>query len=91
MKLNNAEQAWPKCRANEKTLASESTSLSREIKNIKCEVVCELLTNSDTPIADVGASIGYSDPANFARFFKSQLKMTPKQFRKNRGLGSEVG
>jgi AraC-like DNA-binding protein len=74
-----------------KTLANESTSLSREIKAIKCEVVCESLTNSDTPIADIGASIGYSDPANFARFFKSQLGLTPKQFRKNRGLGSEVG
>lgn len=65
----------------EKTLASEGTSLSREIKTLKCEVACESLTNSETPIADVGAMVGYSEPANFTRFFKSQLGITPKQYR----------
>ncbi|NRB20351.1 MAG: helix-turn-helix domain-containing protein [Rhodobacteraceae bacterium] len=66
----------------EKTLTGEGTSLNREIKTLKCEVSCELLADTNTPIADVGAQIGYSEPANFTRFFKSQLGMTPNQYRK---------
>lgn len=68
----------------EKTLVSEGTSISREIKAQKCEVVCELLENTDTSIAEAGARIGYSEPANFTRFFKSQLGMTPRQYRSSR-------
>lgn len=68
----------------EKTLAAEGTSLSREIKTLKCDVSCELLANTDTPIADIGAHIGYSEPANFTRFFKSQLGVTPNFYRKSK-------
>jgi len=66
----------------EKNLAGEHTSLSREIRTLKCEVACELLAHTNTSVADVGANIGYSEPANFTRFFKSQLGMTPNQYRK---------
>jgi AraC-like DNA-binding protein len=66
----------------EKTLIGEGTSLSREIKILKCEMACEMLANTDASIADVGTNIGYSEPANFTRFFKSQLDMTPNQYRK---------
>lgn len=65
-----------------KTLAGEGTSLSREIKTLKCEVACELLAHTNTSVAEVGANIGYSEPANFTRFFKSQLGITPNQYRK---------
>ncbi len=75
----------------EKTLASEGTSLSREIKNLKCEVACGMLANTKTPIADVGASIGYSEPANFTRFIKSQLGITPRQYRNNQSRENEAG
>lgn len=66
----------------EKTLASEGTTLSREIKILKCDVACELLVSSNTALAAIGVKIGYSEPANFTRFFKSQLGMTPNQYRK---------
>ncbi len=67
----------------ERTLVGEGTSLSREIRTVKCEVSCELLADTDRSISDIGAHIGYSEPANFTRFFKSQLGVTPNQFRKD--------
>lgn len=66
----------------EKTLAREGTTLSREIKTLKCDVACELLASTNSALAAIGESIGYSEPANFTRFFKSQLGMTPNQYRK---------
>ncbi|WP_270919561.1 helix-turn-helix domain-containing protein [Parasedimentitalea psychrophila] len=73
----------------EKTLTGEGTSLNREIKTLKCEVACELLADTKSPIADVGAKIGYSEPANFTRFFKSQLGITPNQYRKTKNHESD--
>lgn len=69
----------------EKNLGQDGTSLSREIKTLKCDVACDLLTATDTAIADISGRVGYSEPANFTRFFKSQLGMTPNQFRKTNG------
>lgn len=68
----------------EKSLVGEGTSLRREVNILKCELACELLANTDASIADIGADIGYSEPANFTRFFKSKLDMTPNQFRKTK-------
>ncbi|KAE9630372.1 helix-turn-helix domain-containing protein [Parasedimentitalea maritima] len=37
-----------------------------------------------TPIADIAAQIGYFEPVNFTRFFKSQFGVTPNQFWKTK-------
>lgn len=72
----------------EKNLASEGTTLSREIKTLKCDVASEQLLSTNTPLAAIGASIGYSEPANFTRFFKSQFAMTPNHYRKTNRANS---
>ncbi|MBX3040369.1 MAG: helix-turn-helix domain-containing protein [Bdellovibrionaceae bacterium] len=42
-----------------------------------------LLAYSDLPIGEVGREIGFEDQNYFARFFKAQMGMTPKEFRHN--------
>ncbi|MDP1525332.1 MAG: helix-turn-helix domain-containing protein [Rhodocyclaceae bacterium] len=41
----------------------------------------QLLSQTDTPIADIAAHCGYSSPANFATAFKERFECTPRDFR----------
>lgn len=43
------------------------------------------LTYTDKSIADVAASLGFSEASYFTRFFKQKMRMTPKQYRRSSG------
>jgi len=43
------------------------------------------LAYTDKSIADVAASLGFSEPSYFTRFFKRAMRMTPKQYRQRSG------
>lgn len=47
----------------------------------------QLLSQTDTPIADIAFHCGYSSPANFSTAFKERFECTPRDFR--RRLGSQ--
>lgn len=64
-----------------KALKHHGTTLPREIKRLKIDVAKECLMDPMQAVADIGASLGYSDKAHFTRFFRSQTGMTPTQFR----------
>ena len=40
-----------------------------------------LLEQTELPVSDIAASLGYSDPAHFSRVFKSICGYSPRQFR----------
>jgi DNA-binding response OmpR family regulator len=42
----------------------------------------QLLSQTDTPIADIAAHCGYSSPANFATAFKERFECTPRDYRR---------
>jgi DNA-binding response OmpR family regulator len=42
----------------------------------------QLLSQTDTPIADIAAHCGYSSPANFSTAFKERFECTPRDFRR---------
>lgn len=44
-----------------------------------------LLAYTDSSIAEVGRSLGFTDASYFTRFFKRQLGLTPRQFRRASG------
>ncbi len=46
------------------------------------------LAYTDKSIADVAASLGFSEPSYFTRFFKRKMGMTPKQFRRRSGTSA---
>lgn len=67
-------------------LASHDTNISREIKHGKIRYSADQLRATKRSIADISQSIGYTDPANFARAFKKETGISPTRFRKNPGL-----
>jgi len=42
----------------------------------------QLLSQTDTPIADIAAHCGYGSPANFATAFRDRFECTPRDFRR---------
>ena len=42
----------------------------------------QLLSKTDTPIADIAAHCGYGSPANFATAFRERFEYTPRDFRR---------
>jgi AraC-like DNA-binding protein len=67
-----------------KALKYHGTTLPREIKRLKIDLAKERLMDNMQTVADIGASLGYSDKAHFTRFFRSQMGMTPTQFRSHK-------
>lgn len=53
------------------------------INNVRIERACELLSNSDIPIATIAFEIGYEELSTFYRVFKRLRKSSPLTFRKN--------
>ena len=44
----------------------------------------DLLSNSDLPVAEIAAAVGYDDPSYFARLFKRRTGVTPQAWRRER-------
>ena len=51
----------------------------RTQERLRC--VCDLLTESDLTVEEVGAAIGFSSISSFCRFFKEQLGQSPGNYR----------
>ena len=45
---------------------------------------CQLLAETDMPLATIAATTGYADASTFSRWFKSRSGLTPGAWRKNR-------
>ena len=63
-------------------LARINTSVAREIARQRQEIAQRELQRGQLSIAEIGAMIGYPDPAVFARAFKRWTGETPSQYRK---------
>lgn len=53
----------------------------RMIRHARMLRAAELLQSTDRPVADIGAAVGYEDPAHFTRSFKRRFGFTPTEFR----------
>jgi AraC-like DNA-binding protein len=71
-------------------LATVGSDISREIDVVRQEYAREALTATERSIADIAASLGFTDQANFTRAFRRANGLTPTEFRKsNRNLNNE--
>ncbi|MDP4118698.1 MAG: AraC family transcriptional regulator [Bacillota bacterium] len=52
------------------------------LHKVRMKESCRMLANTDKNIEEISALVGYADVKYFRKLFKSTLKMTPKQFRK---------
>ena len=66
----------------ENALRRQSTSLAQEIRRVRLHLAKQELARSTTPISEVAYQLGFSDAANFTRFFKNDAGLTPRAYRK---------
>lgn len=60
-----------------------NTSPQRFLAMARIRNACELLSNTDLPIARIAGSCGYQNPFAFSRAFKKEIGTTPSEYRKN--------
>ena len=51
------------------------------IQREKIAEACRLLVNTDRPVAEIAAYLGFASPGNFAVVFRKWQKMSPREFR----------
>ena len=60
-------------------------------REYRVRLAAEALLESDLPIAEVAASVGYSNPSKFAKAFADTMGSTPREWRAVGGLASNGG
>lgn len=67
------------------------TNISDYIREKRLQYTKELLREPELTVSDIAARLGYAQPSNFIRKFKSQTGMTPNEYRSLYGEGGSVG
>ena len=60
-------------------------SLKTYLLNYRIKRACELLANTDIPVAVIARSVGYEDPFYFSRLFKNKKGVSPMEYRQKKG------
>jgi len=47
---------------------------------LRLHKACQLLKQTDEPVADVARQVGYSNVGNFSRAFRKRMRLTPTAF-----------
>ncbi|UXX79364.1 AraC family transcriptional regulator [Reichenbachiella carrageenanivorans] len=61
-------------------------SFTEYLLDIRLKKACQLLIESDTPIAIIHAKCGFTNASNFNRIFKKAKALTPRAYRQKFGL-----
>lgn len=56
-------------------------SIHDEIKRVHVDLMAELLIETNLSVSKIAMMLGHNSPENICRYFKSQRKMSPVQFR----------
>lgn len=62
-------------------LAEEGTSLRQLHNDCRCSIAKNLLSQKNMTIGQISLQLGFSDEANFSRFFKRQTGQSPTSYR----------
>lgn len=57
---------------------------------LRMQLAVSLLTNTELPIYEIAARVGYEDESSFSRAFKQYMKETPARFRKNQSCKDQM-
>ena len=58
-----------------------STTVGEFVRRKRVEHACQLVSNTNEPLADIAMSCGFSDQSHFSATFRRQLGLTPGRFR----------
>ena len=70
-------------RTLQRRLADEGLTFSSLVSEVRFKRACELLVDRSRRIHEIATELGYSDPANFTRAFKTRAGITPTEYRKS--------
>jgi AraC-like DNA-binding protein len=76
-----AEAAGASTRSLQRGLQAFGLSYSAIVDQTRMRVASDWLAGTETPILEVAAMVGYSDPAHFSRAFRRQSGISPRQYR----------
>jgi AraC-like DNA-binding protein len=62
-------------------LKAEATTFKKLLDEVRFDAACQMLDTSSIPVAEIAASLGYSDPTAFSRAFRRWSGVTPLQRR----------
>ena len=65
----------------QRKLKQEGTSFRELVDTIRKDLAIQFIKEQDRSISAISYSLGFTEPANFTRSFKSWTGMSPKQFR----------
>jgi len=86
-------QPIPACRSAIESRFKQAVgrTLLQELKRIRLEEACRLLLESRMQVAEIMETCGYTCPKQFHREFKTQTRMTPRQYRNGMTGGRAQG
>lgn len=79
-----ASQLATSTRTLSRSLQDVGTSYQRILDEVRKEMAIEYLRNSNLPIEEVAALVGYSDPSNFRKAFRRWTQNAPSYYREER-------
>ncbi len=66
----------------QRAFAESGTSVQERLHAVRMERAAELLQESSLPVAEIAHSVGYRQPAQFAKAFRRYHQLAPTQWRK---------
>jgi LacI family transcriptional regulator len=57
-------------------------SILQEIRHARMSIVCQMLVETNMPLAEIASTLGYSSSYNLNRYFKREVGITPSDYRK---------
>lgn len=82
-----AEAAGMSARTFQRRLAAAGLSFTDLATDCRIRLARDMLAASDIPVAEIAATLGYTDASNFSRAFRRQTGISPVAFRRSQSMG----
>jgi LacI family transcriptional regulator len=63
-------------------------SINDEIRRVRINQACDMIAQTNIPIEQIALKLNFTDSRDLIRNFKSEMDMTPSEYRKKHGLPS---
>jgi len=77
-----ASQLGLSARSLQRRLAETGTTYTELIAEVRLDTACHLLVESDAPIADIAARLGFAGASSFNRTFVRLMRIQPGAYRR---------